>query len=313
MKNIVKIFCFGLLISLYGCLPGMGEWDITLYEQKIEGTSKAIYKYDAWGGRDSHKAGYAILDTTEIFNIQGLKNISLDYLIEIPTKNLVEAVRIDDFPYKEMEKMNETYIPTKFEEKEIQGINIKTKHYQEKGYRQVSSRGLSYEFSDFQETKDSIYFYDLNYVRYTFKSRHKDSMKIKKGQHTDKQIIDAEIKKLIFSELVNDSLISYKFSNFKEAKDSICIYDLNYITSKKHLARKDIIKVKKGNVIIRQNIDKQIIAIEIRNLIFSEFDNDSLISKKDNVFKPKYQLKSTEFSDYGIYKEKITVPNTVYN
>lgn len=291
----------------------MGEWDITLYEQKIEGTSKAIYKYDAWGGRDSHKAGYAILDTTEIFKIQGLKNISLDYLIEIPTKNLVEVVRIDDIPYKEMEKMNETYIPTKFEEKEIQGINIKTKHYQEKGYRQLNRIGLSYEFSDFKETKDSICFYDLNYVRYTFKSRHKDSMKIKKRQNTDKQIIDAEIKKSIFSELVNDSLVSYKFSNFKETKDSICIYDLNYHTSMKHLEYKDSLKVKKGHIIVRQDTKKQIIAIEIKSLIFSELVKDSLVSKGRYDLKPKNKMTSTRFSDYGIFMEKITVPNTVYN
>ena len=291
----------------------MGEWDITLYEQKIEGTSKAIYKYDPWGGRDSHKAGYAILDTTEIFKIQGLKNISLDYLIEIPTKNLVEVVRIDDIPYKEMEKMNETYIPTKFEEKEIQGINIKTKHYQEKGYRQLNSIGLSYEFSDFKETKDSICFYDLNYVRYTFKSRHKDSMKIKKRQNTDKQIIDAEIKKSIFSELVNDSLVSYKFSNFKETKDSICIYDLNYHTSMKHLEYKDSLKVKKGHIIVRQDTKKQIIAIEIKSLIFSELVKDSLVSKGRYDLKPKNKMTSTRFSDYGIFMEKITVPNTVYN
>jgi hypothetical protein len=311
LKDIAKIFCFGLLISLYNC--GIGEWDITLYEQKIEGTSKAIYKYDAWRGRDSHKAGYTILDTNEVFKIHGIKSISLNYLLEIPTKNLIKVAVVDDVPYKEMEKTKETYISTKSAESETQGINIKTRYYQEKGYRKASSGHLNYKFSNFRETKDSICFYDLDYVYYNFKTHHKDSIKIKKEQNTNKQSIDIEIKKLIFSELVNDSLISYKFSNFREFKDSICIYDLNYNTSKKHLAHKDSIKVKKGNVIIRQNINKQIIAIEIRNLIFSEFDNDSLISKKHNVFKPKYQLESTEFSDYGIYKEKITVPNTVYN
>lgn len=292
----------------------MGEWDITLYEQKIKGTSKAIYKYDAWGGRDSHSAGYVVLDTTELFQVPVVNNINLDYLIEIPTKNLIEVVVIDDVPYKEMQEMEETYFPIKLQERENQGIKIKTKHYQEKGYRQVSSRGFSYEFSDFKESNDSICFYDINYVRYTYKSKHKDSLKIKKRQNTDKQIIAAEIKKSISSELVNDSLIVYKFSDFKETKDSICIYDLNYHTSMKHLEHKDSLKVKKGHIIIRQDTKKQIIAIEINNLIFSELVKDSLVSKGRFDLKPKNKMKSSKFSDYGIFKEKITMPNKdVYN
>jgi hypothetical protein len=312
MINVVKLFCFGLLTLIYGCLPGMGEWEITLYEQKIEGTSKAIYKYDAWGGRDSHEAGYAILDTTEIFKIPALNNISLDYLIEIPTENIIEVAVFDDVPYKEMKKMKETYFPIQLEEKEIQGIKIKTKHYQEKGYRQAGGGGLNYEFSDFRETKDSIYFYDLNYVIYKYNSRHRDSVKVKKGQDVNEQLLDIEIKKLIISELVNDSLILYKYSNFRETKDSICIYDLNYHTVMKQLLHRDSVKEKKGHVIIRQFKNKEIIEIEIKKLIFSEFVNDSLISKWRNVFKPKNKVKSTEFSDYGIFKEKITVPNNVY-
>jgi hypothetical protein len=50
------------------------------------------------------QAGYAILDTTKIFKIQGMKSIILDYFIEIPHKNLIEVV-----PYKEMQKTKETY------------------------------------------------------------------------------------------------------------------------------------------------------------------------------------------------------------
>ncbi|PKG42826.1 hypothetical protein [Psychroflexus sp. MES1-P1E] len=59
-----------------------------------------------------------------------MKSIILDYFIEIPHKNLIEVVVIDDVPYKEMQKTKETYIPTKSKESEIQGINIKTKYYQ---------------------------------------------------------------------------------------------------------------------------------------------------------------------------------------
>jgi hypothetical protein len=144
--------------------------------------------------------------------------------------------------------MKETFIPTKSKEAEIKGIKYKTKYYQEKGYRQASSRHLSYEFSDFRETKDSICFYDLNHVTSMVKLRHRDSL-----------------------------------------------------------------KVKKGYVIIRQDINEQIIAIEIKELIFSELINDSLISKARYDLTPKHKVKSNEFSNFGIFKEKITLPNTVYN
>jgi hypothetical protein len=297
-----------MLASLSGCLSGIGEWDITLYEQKIEGTSKAIYKYDAWGGRDSHKFGYVILDTTEIFKIPSVNNIELDYLIEIPTENLIEVAVYDDVPYKEMKKMKETYFPIQLEEKEIQGIKIKTKHYQEKGFRQAGDGVLKYEFSDFRETKDSICFYDLNYVTYKLELIHRDSLKVKKGQDVTEQIIDKEIRKIIFPKgIVSDSL--YKYENFRETKDSICIYNLKYRTFLKQFGHKDSVKIKKGHVIIRQDISNQIIAIETKRLIFSELVNDSLISKRHNVFKPKSEVKSTEFSNYGIFKAKSTVPN----
>ncbi len=207
------MFCLGNLFLNFSCLSGYGEWDITLYEQKIEGTSKAIYKCDAWGGRDSHKTGYTILDTTETFDVIGVKSFHLDYLLEIPTKDFIEIANVDDLPYAEMKKMVEVYTPVRLKEREISGIKMKTKFFQEKGYRSVNYRMLQYEFSNFQESKDSIVFYDLRDVKSMVKLKPIDSIKVKKGhviihQKENKEIFLIVIKSLEFSGTEKDSLIS---------------------------------------------------------------------------------------------------------
>ena len=239
MKNITKIICFGLLTSLYGCLPGMGEWDITLYEQKIEGTSKSIYKYDAWGGRDSNVNGYAILDTTETFTIERIKKLSFYQLAEIPNKNLIQTIDRQSIPYEKEKKLEMTFVPVKTEEMTSEGIKVETKLYQTKGVRERSRGYLRAEFETFKETRDSLFFYNLNNL--------------------------------------------------------------------------DSLRIKKGNVIIRQGEDKKIIEIEIKHLILSNDGKDEIISNMRYRLKPKTETKSNEFSNYGIFKEKITVPNTVYN
>ncbi len=65
------IFFIIISFSLVSCgFEKLGDWDISeLYAQKIEGTNKVLYKYDAWGGRDSHVSGFLILDSTKTFKI----------------------------------------------------------------------------------------------------------------------------------------------------------------------------------------------------------------------------------------------------
>src|SRR3954466_15555559 len=90
-RSVHLAILFGLLFSLYGC--GFGQWKVAgLYVQKIEGTSKLLYKYDAWGGRDSHSSGYVILDSTETFEVDLNQDLPFYYLMEIPNKKVVEGV-----------------------------------------------------------------------------------------------------------------------------------------------------------------------------------------------------------------------------
>jgi hypothetical protein len=241
LKNAAKLFCLGILTSFCGCLPGMGEWDITLYEQKIEGTSKAIYKYDAWGGRDSNVNGYAILDTTETFTIQRISKLPITQLNGIPNKNLINAIGT------ESSKETSDFNPIATEKIKSEGINIEIKNYKSNSFRKKSQGLWRYDFAKFEETRDSLFFYDL---------------------------------------------------------------DDNISMQKSHI---DSLRIRKGNVIIRQKENKEIIQIVVKHLILSNDGKDSIESNKPYFLKPKTHTKSDQFSDYGIFKEKSTVPNTVYN
>jgi hypothetical protein len=246
LKNIDKLICFGLLTSLCGCLPGMGEWDITLYEQKIEGTSKAIYKYDAWGGRDSNVNGYAVLDTNEVFTIPRITKLPIYQLNGIPTKNIIRAIERESMPYEEEKKLEMTFVPVKNGELKSEGIKIQSKYYQNKGLKEKSRGYYRYQFETFEETRDSLFFYNLN------------------------DVVSKE---------------------------------------KSHI---DSLRIRKGHIIIRQKEDKTINEIEIENLILSSDGKERVISNKSYRLKPKKETKSDQFSNYGIFKEKSTVPNSVY-
>src|SRR5688572_6439363 len=93
MKNLRYLFISCITFILYSC--GTAEWETTLYAQKIEGTSKILYKYDAWGGRDSHKEGYAILDSTEKFEVNQINKLPISYLEEIPNRSCVLGVEFE--------------------------------------------------------------------------------------------------------------------------------------------------------------------------------------------------------------------------
>lgn len=239
MKIIAKIFYFGLFTTFFGC--GLGEWDITLYEQKIEGTSKAIYKYDAWGGRDSHVFGYAILDTTKEFTISGISELPIDKLNGIPNSKVINAIE-RNWPAEEIEL---SFEPMDSYDIKSNGMTISIIKYQRNGLREKTRGTFWYDYSNFKETRDSLEFYDL--------------------------------------------------------------YDSKTV----HHTRIDTLKVRKGNVIIRQNENKEIIEIIIENLELSKDEKHSLLSDKTYFLKPKNTTKSDQFSDYGVFKEKSTVPNKI--
>ncbi|WP_299902051.1 hypothetical protein [uncultured Aquimarina sp.] len=156
MKNVIKIFYFGLSITCFNC--GLGEWDVTLYEQKIEGTSKVIYEYDAWGGRDSHSSGIVIIDSTKKFQVNSSKKIPISYFTEITNKTRIKAVKLKKAINNDSISLN----PLKKENIEIKDISLEIEHYEQyNGYSDLGCILNTYSFQTFKETKDSLFLYGL--------------------------------------------------------------------------------------------------------------------------------------------------------
>lgn len=202
MRNLKYALLF--FPFLYSC--GYGEWEITLYAQKIEGTSKILYKYDAWGGRDSHKAGYAILDSTEKFEVNQINKLPISYLEAIPNGNYLLGV---DFE-KPKKIKRQLFTPIKNSNTSEQDIEIKTKMYQYSGFMSRNGGYYEYEFESFKETRDSLFFYNLEDVK-SLKPKQLGNLKFKKRnvvimQYANKEVIAIRIEDLILSN--NNELIS---------------------------------------------------------------------------------------------------------
>ena len=180
----VKIFSILVVLSLfYGCGFGKNDWTIEkLYVQKIEGSPKVIYKFSAWGGLDSNPRGFIILDSTETFKVKVEYILPIYQISEIPNKKNIEGITHDCYgtcgePYY---KSSIILKPMKINITNENGIDLTTRIYQYKGYSE-SSNGGRYQFEKFVETRDSLYFYNLNDIE-SMEKYHLDELKIKKGE-----------------------------------------------------------------------------------------------------------------------------------
>ncbi len=238
MKCIIRLSILFLSVSVLNSC-GMGEWETNLYAQKIEGTTKILYKYDASGGRDTMVSGYIILDSTETFEVDISKNLPFSYLEDIPNMKNIKGVNFEKPDYEKIDKkVKEIFTPLNNISETEEEIEIKTKIYQFQGFSKRCGGLGTFEFENFKETRDSIIFYNLN-----------------------------DIKSI----------------------------------EKKHI---DSLKLKKNNILIRQNNKSEIIEINIEDLILSKKTNE-IISNKTYYLIPKTKIKSNLFSDYGIFKEQI--------
>lgn len=206
MRRITGILLMLAVLSWQGC--GLGEWEMTgLYAQKIEGTSKVLYKYSAWGGRDSHAFGFVLLDSTETFRVDVSRNLTFMHLWGIPRRTLVKGVsfRVDDGSSgANYDKTAAIFTPIWEEQTEGEGIRVVDQVYQYKGFSE-RVRGLGrFQFERFRETRDSLFFYNLDDVE-SANSQHLDSLKIGKGevildQDKDGRVVRVTVEDLVFAE-----------------------------------------------------------------------------------------------------------------
>lgn len=205
IKNLLILFLFNF--ALNSC--GKVEWDTNLYVQKIEGTSKILYKYNASGGRDTMVNGYILLDSTETFEVDISKNLPFSYLENIPSKKQINGIDIEEPNYENVDKKTiNVYIPLKTFNKKENGIDVQTKIFQYEGYSNRSFGLGTFEFENFKETRDSIIFYKLNDIK-SLEPQQLDSLKLEKKniivrQNKNYDIISIDIEDLKLSKSTNE-------------------------------------------------------------------------------------------------------------
>ncbi|ASK30650.1 hypothetical protein CEY12_11235 [Chryseobacterium sp. T16E-39] len=153
-----------------------------MYRQKIDGTSKVIYYFSAWGGRDSNPRGFIILDSTKQFQVEIENILPIYQLSQIPNKTNIEGITHDCYGTCGELYYNSkpVFRPMKVDISSENGFKLKTRIYQYKGYSE-HNRGLErYVFEKFKETKDSLIFYNLDDVE-SMNGIHLDTLKVKKG------------------------------------------------------------------------------------------------------------------------------------
>ena len=198
LRSVIKTLYILFFISLSACNSELGKWDIGYYEQKIEGTSKAIYKYDAWGGRDTHVYGYAILDTTEVFSISDINQLPIYRLNGIPNSKVINAIKRN---WPEEENIKLTLEPIDSFKIIDSEIRIAVKKYQSAALYQQGRGGVNtFEFSNSVETRDSISFYNLD-DRESIYHLHLDTLTVLKGNILISQNENKEIRQILVEDL----------------------------------------------------------------------------------------------------------------
>jgi hypothetical protein len=191
-----------LIILFLGCKKYDGYKISELYAQKIEGSSKIIYKYDAWGGRDSNINGYAVFDSTETFELSKIKELPISILLATPNRNLIYAIE-ETYDIGKNSKPIESYNIKE------QGLEIKIKKYSNFSDRTILQG--RFVFDSFKETRDSLFFYNLDDT-ISATPEHLNCLRFKKiniyvSQDKNKEISQITIDDI---ELSKDTIISQK-------------------------------------------------------------------------------------------------------
>jgi len=204
-----------LLLVLNGCGLGLPQWDINeLDAQKIEGTSKVLYKYYASGGFDAETEGYRILDSLEIFQVDINKDLPFTYLIGTPSKTFVSGASTDcdNSCGEDYKNATAIFTPIKRENSERQDFRITNIIYQYKGFAERDGGFESFQFEDFKETRDSLWFYNLNEFEHGNR-KHVDSLIFKKSNVTINQNESSNITKIVIENLIIDQPSNEIISN----------------------------------------------------------------------------------------------------
>jgi hypothetical protein len=157
MKILNCLISLGLLFIFNGCESS--KWSVDeLYAQKIEGTSKVLYKYYATGGLDTEADAYKILDSTEDFEVNVSDDLNFFYLQEIPTTTIIKVVTdpCDSSCGKNYNEAIPIFAPVNKEISKKGNITIENNIYQYKGFGEKTKPLKTFQFEKFKETRDCL-------------------------------------------------------------------------------------------------------------------------------------------------------------
>jgi len=97
-------------------------------------------------------------------------------------------------------KSQPNFKPMKIDKYQSNNINIETITYQYRGYSEKDGGLERYVFEKFIETKDSLFFYNLNDIE-SINGIHVDELKVKKGGVYLQQNENGEIEKIIVKQI----------------------------------------------------------------------------------------------------------------
>jgi hypothetical protein len=148
------------LVVMFLSSCGGDDWNTDLYVQRIPNSSKVIYDYDAWGGRDSHKFGIVIMDSTEAFEVNRVRNLPISYFTEVPNSSRIHAISL-----QKADDDSTSLNPTEKQEVRVSDIHLEIDTYKEySGYSDAGCGLNEYQFQTFKETKDSLYVFGLQKI-----------------------------------------------------------------------------------------------------------------------------------------------------
>jgi hypothetical protein len=202
-RRLKSIYWVALLLT--SC--GGGDWNTYLYVQRIPNSSKVIYDYDAWGGRDSHQFGIVIMDSTEEFEVTKVWNLPISYFSQVPNRSRIHAISL--------QKSNNESIslhPIKSQTTRVADMDLMIDYYEQyDGYSDAGCGLNKYEFISFRETKDSLYLKGLKEV-FGVSLEGKDGIGFQKGNI--KLITDSngKLMRLEIKELFEGKVNKYKYN-----------------------------------------------------------------------------------------------------
>lgn len=193
MKKHERSIC---IIALFLSSCSGGEWNTDLYVQRIPNSSKVLYDYDAWGGRDSHQFGIVLMDSTEDFEVNSVRNLPISYFTEAPNGNRIYAVSLQKAANDSISLQ-----PIENQEIRVSGTNIEIDSYTEYGgYSDAGCTLNEFQFQFFKETDDSLFLFGLKKI-FGVNLAGKVSIGFPKGNiklhaDTNGKLVHLEIKEL---------------------------------------------------------------------------------------------------------------------